>query len=338
MIAENLKPRPWVAVVCATFLLAGLAGCQQEQPAAPEGEEDRSATEPAEQQPAGTAAETTEAPADDLQVVDVTAREFAFEAPDEISAGWTTFRLNNQGEQDHFALIYRLPEGITQAEVRAEAVPVYDRVMAMLQEGEIARAEAGAYLGEHLPEWFFSAEFRGGPGLVAPGGVAETTIDLDEPGLYLMECYVKDANGMFHSSMGMQKQFTVTGPRRDAEPPEADFELTLANTGIDAPGSLAAGNHTVQVNFADDPEGGFPYDVHLARLDEDTDTDALREWMNWMNIGGLMDPAPAKFIGGAENMGAGNTAYMDIELTPGRYAWLSEVGATRAMYREFTVE
>ncbi|MFW5927253.1 MAG: hypothetical protein ACOCSR_04300 [Wenzhouxiangella sp.] len=338
MIAENPKPRPWVAVVCALFLLAGLVGCQEEQPAEPATDEDRAATEPAEQQPAEPAAEAEDAPADDLQVVDVSAREFAFEAPDEISAGLTTFRLNNQGEQDHFLLIYRLPEGITQDEVLSEAVPVYDRVMQMLQDGEIDPEGAMEYLGEQLPEWFSSVEFRGGPGLVAPGGVAETTVDLSEPGLYLMECYVKDANGMFHSSMGMQKQFTVTGPRGEAEPPESDFEVNLANAGIEAPDSLEAGDYTVQVNFADDPEGGFPFDVHLARLAEDTDTDALREWMNWMNVGGLMDPAPAEFVGGAENMAAGNTAYMEIELTPGRYAWLSEVGATEAMYREFTVE
>lgn len=335
MMAENLKPRPWVAAACALFLVTGLAGCQEETPAP---EDERPAAGPPEQQPAESPPQSEQAPADEVQVVEVSAREFAFEGPDEVTAGWTTFRLNNQGQQDHFLLIYRLPDGITQAEVLEQAVPVYDRVMEMLQDGEIDQAGAGEYLGEHLPEWFFEVEFLGGPGLVAPGGAAETTVALDRPGLYLMECYVKDANGMFHSSMGMQKQFTVTGPRREAEPPQADFELTLADAGIEAPETLAPGTYTVGVHFADDPEGGVPYDVHLARLDEDTDTDALREWMNWMNVGGLTDRAPAEFVGGAENMASGHTAYMHIELSPGRYAWLSEIDATGAMYREFTVE
>jgi len=52
-------------------------------------------------------------PADRAHVVEVTARDFAFDAPDQIPSGWTTFRMTNAGEQEHFLYIYRLPENKT---------------------------------------------------------------------------------------------------------------------------------------------------------------------------------------------------------------------------------
>lgn len=271
------------------------------------------------------------------QTVEVTGVEYAFEGPDSVSAGWTTFRLKNEGDQHHFLLLYRLPEGKTREDVLRELVPVYDAVMMALQDGKVDKQEALEMLGQELPEWGFTLEFLGGPGLVAPGETAQATVELKQPGLYIMECYVKGPNGKFHSSMGMSKLFTVTEAVAETEPPQADFEISLSNAGIEAPGSVKAGKHRFKVNYLEDPSGGFPYDVHLAQLTEDTDVDALREWMDWMNVGGLRAPAPARFVGGSENMAAGNTAYFTVLLEPGRYALLSEVGATGAMYTEMTV-
>ena len=45
-------------------------------------------------------------------VVEVTAGHLEFEAPDVIPYGWTTFRLNNESDMTHFAVLERLPEGI----------------------------------------------------------------------------------------------------------------------------------------------------------------------------------------------------------------------------------
>lgn len=271
-------------------------------------------------------------------VVEVVAREYAFEAPDSVPSGWTTFRLKNEGRQTHFLLIYHLPEGKSQADIQQEIVPVYDRVMEALQNGEMDKAGAMEELGNSLPPWFFSVGFRGGPGLVAPGGVSRATVNLDTPGTYLMECYVKGPDGRFHSSMGMQKQFTVTEGNNGAAEPGSDVLLTLSNAGIQTEGELSPGTHTIRVNFDEDPAGGFPYDVHLVRLTDQTDIGALKSWMDWMNVGGLRAPAPAEFLGGIEQMAAGSHAYFTVALEPGRYAWISEVGAMDAMYSEFTVE
>jgi hypothetical protein len=64
--------------------------------------------------------------------------------------------------------------------------------------------------------------------------------------------------------------------------------------------------------------------------------DDVVAWMDWLDA--LTAPAPIEFMGGAEDMPAGNTAYITVDLTPGRYAWVSESYGSRGMAKQFTVE
>src|SRR5688500_90612 len=48
-----------------------------------------------------------------LPVVTVTATDYAFEAPDTIEAGFTTFELVNNGDQGHMAHLIKLEGGRT---------------------------------------------------------------------------------------------------------------------------------------------------------------------------------------------------------------------------------
>src|SRR5215211_2735171 len=47
----------------------------------------------------------------------IRAKDFAFEAPDSVSAGWTTFRLLNQGPNLHHVQIIRLDSVKTVADL-----------------------------------------------------------------------------------------------------------------------------------------------------------------------------------------------------------------------------
>ncbi|HEX7130506.1 MAG TPA: hypothetical protein VF217_10640 [Rhodanobacteraceae bacterium] len=275
-------------------------------------------------------------PLADIPVMDVVVGDYRIEAPDEVPAGWTTVRLRNEGQQAHFVVFYRLPDGKTIADQQREVVPLFDQAMAALAAGEVDRAGAGAILGG-LPAWAAESKYRGGPGLLSPGGTTMATINLDEPGTYLMECYVKSPDGLFHTSMGMLREIQVTADNNGAAEPEADFDIRLSNAGIDAPAVVAAGPHLVRVNFVEDPQAPLPYDVHLARLAGETDASKLVHWMDWMNIDGLRAPAPVEFLGGVENTPAGRNGYLSIDLEPGRYAWVSEINAQQ-MLREFVVE
>jgi hypothetical protein len=277
-------------------------------------------------------------------VVEVTAKHLEFEAPDEIPSGWTTLRLNNESERTHFAVLERLPEGIGVEDQQEEVAPVFQEGMDLLNAGEF---EAALEKFGELPAWFGEIVFMGGPGLTAPGGSAETTVFL-EPGTYMIECYVK-TNGVFHSfnpdpeEFGMVHEFTVTEETSKVKEPKPSLELSISSTeGIQVRGgNLRPGEHTVAVTFEDQTvhENFLGHDVQLVRLEEDTDMDELVTWMDWTQPTGLETPAPATFLGGIQEMPAGETGYFRMILKPGTYAWISEVpnAPEKGMLQTFTV-
>jgi hypothetical protein len=269
-------------------------------------------------------------------VVEVAARDFAFEAPAEIASGWTTLRFQNLGAQEHFMSLSRLPDGKTLDDYIAEvAAGAFGVAMDPYYKGEVELASALETLGSLIPAWFGDIVFSGGPGLLTPGLAEDVTVDL-EPGSYVLECYVKTPDGMFHSALGMIAGLTVTSAENGASEPEADFDVTLANYVIEAPDRVAAGPHTIRVRVIQAPEGLLKHDVHLLRVTEETDLGAVVPWMSW--IDGMKAPAPATFVGGMEQLEAGHSGYLSVDLEPGSYAWISEAYADRGMMKEFVVE
>lgn len=276
-------------------------------------------------------------------VVDVVANGLKFEAPDSIPSGWTTFRFKNKADVTHFAVIERLPEGIGIADQQEEVAPIFQEGMDFLSAGQPDSAFAA--FGK-LPEWFGQIVFMGGPGLTGPEDSSQTTVHL-EPGNYLLECYAK-TDGNFHSynanpgKYGMVHQFTVTTDSSGVAAPMADLNMTLSSErGIEIDSVITPGQHTVAVHFEDQKqhENFVGHDVHLAHLEDDTDLQQLATWMNWMEPTGLQAPVPGEFLGGAEEMPAGNTEYFTVTLEPGRYAWISEVANPfeKGMLKVFTV-
>lgn len=269
-------------------------------------------------------------------VVDVLAEEYSLEAPREIASGWTTFRLQNEGEETHFVFLTRLPEGKTIEEYEVEVGEPFNDIWYPLRDGEIDQEQAMERLAELVPGWFWEAQPMGGPGLVEAGGTAQTTLKL-EPGEYVVECYMKTDEGEFHGFEGMIRPLTVKEEPSGAAEPEADVRLTVSNSGIETDGEFTPGTHTVAVHFAEHPEEGFGNDAHLVRLDEGTEVAQVVPWMNWLNVEGLQNPAPFTFLGGTHQMPAGSTAYVTVDLEPGHYAWIAEENAARGLVKEFTV-
>ena len=246
-------------------------------------------------------------------------------------------RMANEGLEHHFIFLTLLPEGKTIEDYASDVGPAFGAAWEGLQSGALDKAGAGVVLGERLPEWYASASPMGGPGLVAPGKTAQATMRLT-PGNYVMECYVKNADGVFHIALGMALPLTVTAEESGGVPPRADVSVTLFEDFMAVEGTPAAGRQTVAVNFDEHPSLGLGNDVHVVRLEEGTDLDEVVGWMDWMNVGGLGEPAPAMFVGGVHEMPAGYTAFFTVDLEPGRYAWIAESGAARGMVEEFTVE
>ena len=271
-------------------------------------------------------------------VVKVITTGLDLDMPTEIPSGWITFRYFNKSNMTHFFVLEKMPihEGIqlTVEDSKREVVPVFQAIMDSLISG-------GDPQYDQLPEWFGKVEFVGGVGLVGPGHTAQTTVNI-EPGTYVVECYVKNPGGIFHSIAGMITGLVVAEITTDANPPEPTLKITLSReNGIEVQGEIKQGIHLVAVHFEDQKtqEHFAGFDLHLARLQETTDLNQLADWMNWMLPEGLQVPAPAEFLGGVQEMPGGKTAYFKIELRPGRYAWVSEVPdpSSKKMLKVFTI-
>lgn len=270
-------------------------------------------------------------------VINVIAEEYSFQAPKKIPSGWSTFRLSNEGEETHFVFLTKLPEGKTFDHYMQEVAVLFNNAWYGIRSGDLSKADASAKLARDIPDWFYSAVRMGGLGLVEAGDAAQVTLKL-EPGNYFMECYLKTADGEFHAIEGMARPLTVTAESTEAQPPEAGIEMILSNDGIEISDELTPGPHTIAVHFSEHPKVGPQHDIHLAKLDDRTALSDIVEWMDWMDVDGFNNPAPTAFVGGTQEMPTGYTAYLTVDLEPGRYAWISQLTAAQGLIKEFTVK
>ena len=272
--------------------------------------------------------------------IEIVTNVMDFQSVDTIPSGWNTFKYINKSTQVHFFLLDKYPEGKTIQNTIEEVGPPFDKGMEFIMQGDMdsAMAEFGK-----LPEWFGEIVFTGGSGLLSPKQTSITTVKLD-PGLYIMECYVKMADGKFHTSMGMAKEIHVLDEDSGNTPPEADLDISISSTeGINYEGIITKGNHTFAVHYKDQivHENFVGHDVNLVKLDDNADLKELEAWMNWATPTGLMDPVPqgVTFLGGTNDAPAGSTQYFSVDLVPGNYALVSEVPNTSSknMLKTFEV-
>jgi len=113
--------------------------------------------------------------------------EFAFEGPETIAAGETTFTLQNQGEQQHMLIMVELLEGKT-----LEDVNTY------IEENGVEGRP---------PKWAKEVRMEA----VAKGGKSDTAKPVDlTPGTYAMLCFIPDKETKkLHALLGMTKELTV---------------------------------------------------------------------------------------------------------------------------------
>lgn len=280
--------------------------------------------------------ETPQPPTDPEHSVEIIAKDFTFDGPTEIQSGWHTFKFVNSGHAEHFFLLNLLPDSIDFKRYHEEVTQPFDRVYDSLKAG-ISKEEAGAMLGEKIPGWYFAGvKPMGGPGIVDAGMNAWVSMKL-EPGTYVLECYIKE-EGVFHTTLGMIRPMEVTEDSTIMKEPEANYTMRLSNFEYNTEGDLKNGWNTVAVHFEEHPQYELGNDVHLIEMADTTNLDSVIQWMNWMNLEGLESPAPAKFLGGAQEMPVGHTAYFRVKLEPGNYAWLAESAAAKGMVKEFSIE
>lgn len=300
--------------VCAGILIFAFAACEQESlPSLTENDLKINIS--------GENPET-----DNSNKVIIKSEGMSFTAPEEIKSGWNTFRYENGTSNPHFFVIEKLPEGKTVEDSKAEVVPVFQEGMDLIGAGQPEEALAVFF---SLPAWYWQVVLQGGPGLVSPGHAAESTVYMT-PGDYVIECYVKTPNGVFHSSLGMIEGIHVSEETSKIQEPKSTMDLSISSTsGIQINSKIRPGQHVVSVYFEDQVvhEHFLGHDVHLVRLSPDADIDALNAWMNWSDPDQFKTPAPegVEFLGGMQELPAGETGYFTAILKPGSYAFISEV-------------
>lgn len=273
-------------------------------------------------------------------VIEIITKNMDFQMTDTILSGWNTFRYKNLSPQTHFFLIDKYPEGKTSEDAEKLVAPVFDSAMKLITEG---KTEEGFAEFAKLPEWFSEVKFIGGSGLLSPNQVGETTLNL-KPGKYIIECYVKMSNGVFHTSMGMTKDIVVKETDSGNKELMADIAINISSTeGIEFNDSISSGKHNFSVHYKDQivHENFVGHDINLVKLEENADLKELENWMNWADPKGLIEPAPFNitFLGGVNDMPEGNTGYFTVTLEKGNYALISEVpnALSKNMLKTFVV-
>lgn len=274
------------------------------------------------------------------KVIEIITENMDFQMPDSIPSGWNTFRYKNLSTQTHFFLVDKYPEGKTSEDAEKLVAPVFDSAMKLIMEG---KTEEGYAEFAKLPEWFSEVVFVGGSGLLSPNQIGETTLNL-KPGKYIIECYVKMSNGIFHTSMGMTKDIVVSNTASGNDALTSDIDISISSTdGIVFNDSIRSGKHIFSVLYKDQivHENFVGHDINLVMLDENADLEELENWMNWADPKGLIEPAPnaVTFIGGVNDMPEGNIGYFSANLEPGNYALISEVpnALSKNMLKTFVV-
>lgn len=217
-------------------------------------------------------------------VVTVHARDYAFDAPNQIPAGVTTFHLVNDGPGLHHMQLVRLDSGKTFADL------------------EQALKKPGA-----PPGWIV---FVGGPNAPDPHGESNATLDL-KPGTYALLCMVDMPGGVPHFAKGMVHPLTVTADSSAAVAPAADVDIALQDYSFQLSKPLTAGTHVIALTNS----SSQAHEVELVKL---APGKTVQDMLTW--ISKMQGPPPGSAVGGGAAIAPGEREQFKANLEPGNYA------------------
>jgi hypothetical protein len=249
-------------------------------------------------------------------------KDFAFDAPDSVNAGWTTFHLLNDGPAIHHVQFVRVDSSKTMQDV----VTAMDAVVA-------GKAPPPAWL-----------TLVGGPNAPNPGAESVAMINLDA-GNYAIICLVDIPSHVSHFDKGMVRALKVTAASgTPAAEPTADVTVALSDYKFTSTGPLTtAGTHTFKVTNA----GPQPHEIEILRFAPGKTMKDVGEFMAAaMGPNPPAGPPPADLIGGISAGLPKQVSYFTANLTPGKYVMLCFIGDAKdnkphlehGMIREFEVK
>lgn len=190
------------------------------------------------EKPAESAAVAPAAP----NTVHINASDYAFEAPDSLPSGITTFHMMNGGKEPHQVVIVKMAMADFQ-KMSPTAPPPADLVVI------------------------------GGASAAIPGATAEATMDLP-PGTYTLVCFIPSADGMPHMMKGMLRPLTVTQGTSTAVMPTSEISVKLVDFGFEFSAPLTAGHHVLRIENA----GPQMHEMVLVRLEPGKKAEDFAKW------------------------------------------------------------
>jgi uncharacterized cupredoxin-like copper-binding protein len=250
--------------------------------------------------------------------VTIEAVDYHFTVPPVVPAGWVDVTVHNRGKELH--------------------------QMAFVKLGSVSfESFKAAVNATNVKAFADTASFVGGPNNVDPRTSVTTTVHF-EPGEYGFACFITDAKGRPHSSLGMVGHFTVA-----STPDSPEVAHVVSGGTID----VSEFTFTVKPGFTGKGTVAFTNvgaQVHEAILVKEKPGKTLADVKNFFiqSATGASPPGGPPFTdaGGMTGLGRGQTDYEQMALTPGKYALLcffpdptknNLPHALEGMIKEFTV-
>jgi hypothetical protein len=230
-----------------------------------------------------------EKPAEPVAIpsVMVMASDYAFQMPDTLAAGVTSFRLMNHGQELHHLVLIRLPEGQTIADFQKM------NPAAPMPEGMVP---------------------KGGPNAAPPGGAVEAVVEL-QPGRYVAVCMIPSPDGQVHILKGMMKEITVIAAQNPsmAQAPAPDVTIKLTDYAFETSRPLAAGRQVIRIENA----GGQWHELVFVKLGSGKTVGDFAQWAEKPQ-----GPPPAVPLDGVAALGPGEWNTVTVDLAPGDYGFV----------------
>jgi uncharacterized cupredoxin-like copper-binding protein len=240
------------------------------------------------------------------RMVTITYTDNAFDVPEHLPAGMTTFHAVNNSKELHHGTLVRLDSGRT----------VPDLLEALKKSGP-------------LPTW---AKLYGGP-----QNAGTVTMNLPA-GNYVWVCLIPGADGIPHFVKGMVRPLTVGPDKLSASAPAPDRIVTMADYNFTISRPITRGRHVLRVVTAAKSQ---PHELVIIHLSSGTSAKDVMAWSAHPN-----GPPPAESVEGIAAMNPGTVNYTTVDFKPGNYVLICFVPdakdgqphAAHGMVKEFTVQ
>jgi len=233
----------------------------------------------------------------------VKAGEYVYQLSGKPKAGWVTFNFDNSGVEYHEMVVVALKKGVTAKQLVAAKSSQDQAAFANIAKG--------------------NGEVGGTPDILAPGRKSTTITNLPA-GHYGMLCFVAASDGSPHFAHGMVKVFDIGTPKSSARPPQDGVRnVTLTDSAITIPSNGIPRRATMKVTNTGTSDHSFT----LAKINAGNTFDDMRAYLGAiLTTGPSEGQAPGEVVGGVSAVPPNGTAYLEVNLTPGHYAYFSTAG------------